>query len=374
VTDRISKVQRWLDLLAYLVGRRLPVTVDELMERIPAYAIKWKPGSEKDRASVRRTFERDKDELREFGIPIETVEFTINYGMERAQGYQLKRRDFYLPYLRLLEQTAGPRPTAMGVAEFEIASEDAGLALNALRRISDVPSFPLQPEARSAFRKLAFDLEPERFDRPPVLDVGGPTDGDEGTLRVLSDALLAQKRVSFRYHGLSRNEETERDVAPYGLFFQRGNWYLIGHDNLRDAIRIFRTGRIRDPSINPARPQTTDYEIPPDFRLADYLEREAWELGDPEEEGLAVQVRFEFPRSLWVERNGHGELLREEPDGSTVRAFRVRQVNPFLRWILSLEGEATILSPPEVTDGLRQLAAQVVELYEDARSREEPRG
>jgi proteasome accessory factor B len=260
------------------------------------------------------------------------------------------------------------------VAEFEIAFDDAGLALNSLRRIADVPSFPLRREARSAFRKLAFDLEPERFDRPPVLDVGGPADDDEGTLRTLSDALLAQKRVAFRYHGLYRDEETERDVAPYGLFFQRGNWYLIGHDHLRDAIRIFRTGRIRDPKINAARPQTPDYEIPADFRLDDYLEREAWELGDPEEAGLSAQVRFEFPRSLWAERNGHGELLREEPDGSAVRSFRVRQVNPFLRWILSLEGEATILSPPELSEGLSELAAQVVALYQGDAEEEGPRG
>ena len=297
----------------------------------------------------------------------------LGAGQERAQGYQLKRRDFYLPYLRLLEEAAGPPPTVAGVAELTIAADDAGLALNALRRIADVPSFPLRREARSAFRKMAFDLVPERFDRPPVLDVGGPADDDEGTLRTLSDALLAQKRVAFRYHGLHRNEETERNVAPYGLFFQRGNWYLIGHDKLRDAIRIFRAGRIRDPKINATRPQTPDYEISADFRLDDYLEREAWELGDPEEEGLSAEVRFEFPLSLWAERNGHGELLREEPDGSAVRSFQVRQVNPFLRWILSLEGEATIISPPELSEGLSELAAQVVELYQGDQEEEGPR-
>jgi predicted DNA-binding transcriptional regulator YafY len=62
----ITKTQRWLDLLAYLVGRRLPVAVDELMERLPAYARQPNPDT------ARRTFERDKDELRKAGIPIET--------------------------------------------------------------------------------------------------------------------------------------------------------------------------------------------------------------------------------------------------------------------------------------------------------------
>jgi len=34
----ISKVQRWLDLIAYLVGRHFPVPVEELMEGLP---FKW---------------------------------------------------------------------------------------------------------------------------------------------------------------------------------------------------------------------------------------------------------------------------------------------------------------------------------------------
>lgn len=35
MTDKISKTQPWLDLIAFLVGRRVPVTAGELMERLP---------------------------------------------------------------------------------------------------------------------------------------------------------------------------------------------------------------------------------------------------------------------------------------------------------------------------------------------------
>jgi predicted DNA-binding transcriptional regulator YafY len=64
MADRITKLQRWLDLIAYLVGRRMPVVVEELMERVPAYAEKWRTDDPKKMATARRTFERDKDELR----------------------------------------------------------------------------------------------------------------------------------------------------------------------------------------------------------------------------------------------------------------------------------------------------------------------
>ena len=107
--EPISKVQRWLDLIAYLVGRHFPVPVEELMEGLPAYARDWVGGDETARASVRRKFERDKDELRDLGIPLETVTYTINFGQEEAQGYRISRKDFFLPYLKLLRrELAGP--------------------------------------------------------------------------------------------------------------------------------------------------------------------------------------------------------------------------------------------------------------------------
>ena len=31
---RITKLQRWLDLIAFLVGRRLPVSVEDIMEAV----------------------------------------------------------------------------------------------------------------------------------------------------------------------------------------------------------------------------------------------------------------------------------------------------------------------------------------------------
>jgi hypothetical protein len=78
-------------------------------------------------------------------------------------------------------------------------------------------------------------------------------------------------------------------------------------------------------------------------------------------------VRFRFPTSLWAERNGYGRLTGETREGTSVREFDVRQPNAFLRWILSLEGEAVIESPPDLAEGLRAMAKEVAVLYrEDA--------
>lgn len=425
--ENICKVQRWLDLIAYLAVRHFPVPVEELMERLPAYARDWTDGSETVRASVRRKFERDKDELRDLGIPLETVTYSINYGAEEAHGYRISQSDFYLPYLRVLQEAAGsrerdpphadPGPATTGApgpdspgtgppALFDLAPDGAiemerDLARDAiwgLKELMDLPGFPMAQSARSAFRKFTFDLDPgmldgavpaEHLNAPPGKGPGGeagpaspaPTPLDhryvhfaippetaraEAFLEPLSDALLRRKKATFTYHGIERNQDTEREVRPYGLLFKHSHWYLVGWDETRGAERIFRVDRMEDVEVNPSAPATPDYEMPAEPVLERYRDRQAWELGEADD-GMEATVRFRFPLSLWAARNEYGEAVEQDPDGSSVRRFEVRQANPFLRWILSLQGDAVIESPPDLAKGLQTMARQVANLYrEDA--------
>lgn len=362
-----TKLQRWLDIIAYLVGRRLPVSADELMRGVPAYADRWASDDRTVRESARRGFERDKDELRRLGIPIRTVQYSTPEQPDVFEGYIIERRDFYLPYLELVKQTSGtPRYSDRHrPAHVEISEADAPLALDALRRVAEVPGFPLAREARSAFRKLAFDLDPAAFtSHTPVLFMDPPGTAElTARLRMLSDALLARKRVRFEYHGIYRGAPTSRDVAAYGLLFQHGHWYLVGHDATRADIRVFRVGRMDDVAANPKAPGTPDYTVPDAFRLDEYVGREAWELGDAEDAPVVARVLFRFPLSLWAERNAHGTLESRRDDGSAVRRFDVHQVEPFLRWLLSLEGEAEVVEPLSLQEELRRMADTVARAH-----------
>lgn len=370
MVDRISKTQRWLDLIALLVGRRMPVEVDQIMEGVPGYAERYLEGSDTDRETVRRMFERDKDELREYGIPIETVDMKINYGDEAVKAYRLQSRDFYLPYLRLVTESGaqGPSPSPLQKSRYgmvELRAPEMLTAYRAVHRMAAAPSFPFRSEAGAALRKLSFDLDEasDLLADSPVLYVDRPRAAEvRDRLRVLSGALAARKRVTFSYHGIERGQDTERDVAPYGLLFQKGHWYLVGHDKTRGDLRVFRVGRMEEPMVNRKSPKQPDYEIPADFSLDAYRDRDAWELGD-EEAAIAARVRFEFPTSLWAERNGFGSPVESLPDGSQVRGFEVRQVSPFLRWVLSLEGKAAIVEPASLRTELATLAREVLAVY-----------
>ncbi len=370
MTDSISKTQRWLDLIAFLVKHRFPVSVDQVMEAVPAYMPKWTSGSERDRESVRRMFERDKDELRALGMPLEKLEYSIDYGTQRAEGYVLSSRDFYLPYLRIVGDEVGARRRAPGAGEVELDRDHAVTAVDALRRAADLPGFGLAQEARSALRKVAFDVDVDDLEGAPVLYVDRPGAAEvRERMALLTGAVRARKKVEFRYHGIYRGQPTQRAVAPYGLLFQHGQWYLIGHDELRDDVRVFRLGRMEDVAVNRAAAKTPDFAVPAEFDLTDYTRLEPWELGAGDDGALEARVRFAFPASLWVARNGYGQLVEEEAGGAAVRQFDVHQVGPFLRWLQSFAGEAIVVSPPELRDEQVALARATAAVYGEA-----PRG
>ena len=217
--------------------------------------------------------------------------------------------------------------------------------------------------ARGALRKFTFDLNPPDVSTEKVIFAIPPeTSRAEEHLDALSDALLRRKKVAFTYHGIERNQETQREVRPYGLLFKHSHLYLVGWDESRDAQRIFRVDRMEQVQANTAAPATPDYEMPAESVLEAYRDREAWELGEADETVQAL-VRFRFPASLWAERNGYGEAVGEADDGGTLRQFEVRQPDAFIRWILSQEGDATIEAPPALRQALQTLAKQVADLY-----------
>jgi len=288
-----TKLQRWLDVVGYLATRRLPVSTEDLWSQVPAYA-PGVDGSEKEKQRVRRTFERDKDELRALGIPIETVQYTLNYGREEVSGYRLAKRDFHLPYLRLLREADAEQPGGgSGPGAFGMSQEEAGAALDGLRKLVDMPAFPLARAARSAFRKLAFDLEPDAVGEVPVVYADDPeTVATRDALHTLSDALQRRKTLTFRYRAPAGDAGEERTAHAYGLLFQHGRWYLVAHDLAREAVRMFRVGRMSEVAVNRRSPGTPDYGVPDDFSLDDYSGRKAWELGAEPGSGSSSRVSF----------------------------------------------------------------------------------
>ena len=74
-------------------------------------------------------------------------------------------------------------------------------------------------------------------------------------LAKLETAISKQRTIVFRYFAMGRGAEATRTVDPYSLYFQGGQWYVVGRDHDRDDMRVFRVSRIaRRPAVrHPAR-------------------------------------------------------------------------------------------------------------------------
>lgn len=369
------KLQRWIDLLAALLSRSLPATFEELARSVPEYDAKLRAAEEEPDAarrrtmeeSLKRTFERDKDELRAFGVPIESL--PDEQGNDSGT-YVLRRKDFYLPYLCLAGSAGGDREPRRethwqyrSLTQLSFDSDELQAVVDAAARVRSLGDPLLTADVDSALRKLAVDLPVDATNASPDEPrlVLPRTRHDAAVFDALSDALLRRKHATFTYHAMSSDRTEPRDVEPWGLFFLDGHWYLAARDRTRaDAdIRNFRLDRMSEVQVNGRKPQTPDFDIPSSFRLRDHARsRQAWELGDAEP--VTATVRFTGTSGPTIAASKLGGAVAGHDDR---RDFTVRRPDAFVRWLLSFAGEVVPLAPAEIVSRYGREVARTAEVY-----------
>jgi predicted DNA-binding transcriptional regulator YafY len=179
---------------------------------------------------------------------------------------------------------------------------------------------------------------------------------------LLNDALTRKKRVTFDYHAMSSDMDTQRTVEPFGLFFLSSHWYLAARLADKNEMRNFRLNRVRNVSINSSRSQSSDYEIPPDFNLREHARsKKPWELGDGDT-GEAI-VDFNGTTGAAKAAARLGIAVEGAADR---RKFRLRNLDSFARWLLSFGGEAIPVSPAALVDEFDRQVKLTNRIYEGA--------
>ena len=359
---KAPKLQRWIDLLAALLRRHYAVSFEQLRREVPAYA--FDEGDVAAKAASQRTFERDKKELRAFGIPIQTV--TDPEG--DVTGYLLPRRDFYLPYLSVVLDGRATEPRRVdrdgyrSLARLAFEADELRAVVDAAARAGTLGDPALAADAASALRKLAADLP---VDAALVREgaggpaAGPPTQPAAEVFDLLNDALERRKRVTFGYYSMTSDRLTRREAEPLGIFFVSQHWYLAAPERGSETVKNFRLSRMRDLEVNAARPGSPDFAIPAGFRLRDHARsRHAWELGDGESGDVIVRFREEHGGTLAAARLG------AEVEGMPeARRFTVRRLDAFVRWLLPLGDSAGIVSPGAARAEYRRQVAETRALY-----------
>jgi proteasome accessory factor B len=301
-------VERLVNLTIALLETRRPLTFDELRRRTGYYP-------QPDPASARRMFERDKETLRAFGIPVETRQ---DFGMEDP-GYLIDRRTYELRDIDL------------------DADEVAALALAVNMLGPDVGALPLAKVAARAPDPVPIEAPPTRIDLP-VTDVD-----------TFAPAIVERRVVRFTYR-TADGRTGVRTVEPYGIVRRRRAWYLVGRDRDREGPRGFRTDRMLG-AVEVLEPASA-FEVPADLDLGAVV-------SGPDVPPVDV-VLESGPAGHWVLAARGG--VDEGPGLEGTRRIRVTGMDPVREraWLLGVSPDAGVREPEDVRAGLRSALLHVV--------------
>ena len=265
-SNAADKTERLLNLVICLLYTRKPLSKAKIRDVVPQY------GTSASDEAFDRMFERDKDELRDLGIPLLTEPFDVFFDDE--PGYRIDRREYALPEISF----AADELAVLGLASRAWAQASlAGPAAQALRKL----------EAAGVERDNSslFGIEPRVRTAEPAFEA-------------VKNAVLRRTPVAFTYRTSGTGSVATRHVQPWGIASWHGRWYLTGFDTDRNASRVFRLGRIEGEVVTDG--TAASYEVP---------------LGH-EPKAMIRTVAVEHapqPSSLRV-RKGAGHSLRRRAD------------------------------------------------------------
>ncbi len=323
------KSERIINLTIALLSARRFVTREHLRDAVEGYAGLGD-------AAFERTFERDKDELRAMGVPIETGSNSILFDDE--YGYRIPRSDFELQPIEFTAEEAAV------VALAGETWEQAALAASTRRALVKLAAAGVQP--RGAVEGLTGLIRTPLAAREPAFEP-------------MWNAVLTRSRVEFHYR-----DHRLRRLEPWVIASAKGRWYVTGYDLDRRAPRIFRLSRIEDVPEIVAGPDA--FQVPADVdarALAKSLE-------PPTPRETAV-VAIRVGAAPTLRRRGQEIELGDDADipssdwraGEEFAAYRVGYADPnsFVGEVCSHGADVVVVEPIEVREAvvaqLRWLAA-----------------
>jgi proteasome accessory factor B len=305
-----KKLERQLNLAICLMATTRHLSVDEIADLVDGYV---RDGTAEGETAFRRMFERDKSELRELGIPVETGGVT---GWDDEVGYRIQRSDYALPELHLTAEEAA----ALGLAARLWSS--AALA---------------EPSA-SAMRKLrAAGMDP----LPPPPGLEPRVEATEAAFEPCLAAVREGRELTFRYRRPGQQQPAVRRVHPWGVVSWRGRWYLVGHDLDRGETRVFRLSRM-EPGVRAVGPAGV-VTVPEGLDMRAVVEES--EPGDP---SVQAVIRLRPGAALALRQ---GAPAGPEPD--TV-VLTDRDLGRIADRVVEFAADAQPVDSPELTRELRR--------------------
>ncbi len=315
------KTERLLGLVVCLLSTTRYLTAEQVREAVPGYP-------EQDEL-FKRMFERDKEDLRDLGVPLETG---VNHPFDDDPGYRIRQQAYQLPELRLEADEAAVLGLAARVwRRAELAGAAAGALLKL--RAAGIDADPKSPGGDDEHSPVPQGIEPRLGTPEPAF---GP----------LWEAVRDRRPVTFSYRAAGRSDPQRRELEPWGVVNRHGRWYVAGWDRGRNAIRVFRLGRIAGavkfcgPAGGVTVPEGTDVRE---------LVRD-WDSAPAQEHTALLRVRA--GAGVGLRRHAVSVQADESAPGWDLVTTRFADLGWFADYAASFGPDVVVLDPPDLREAV----------------------
>ena len=332
MADAKDRIQRLLLLLSYVrrhqgakvadVATAVGLSVDELKRTIPELSLCGKPPF-------------NPGDLIDVWIDGED---RVHVDFDQALGRPL----------RLTQEES----LALAVALRALAASHAGDWSDTARALLDKLKGLLGGRTEELERRFALESE-DRF--------------YEERFRALQRGFEEHRSVEIVYYTAERGEVSRRRLDPYGLVQFLGAWYVVGHDDRRGEVRIFKVERIGEAQLTEA-----SFAPPEDFDVQKYarahLSPAPASTSAPSPplslRDRRARIRFAPPLARVIAEDEDPARVTAEPDGSVVLSLEFAQPAWAAAWVLAYGPDAQVLEPDDVRQALALRIRETLALYE----------
>ena len=323
----VSNEERLFSLVLALLATETGLTKADILQSVQGYRQRYRGNG--SNATLERQFERDKEDIRDLGVPLESIELPADQGAVQYTRYRIPKGEYDLP----ADVTFTPQ---------EIALLD--LAALAWREGS------LSGESRRALLKLrSLGIESEE----PLVGFAPRLRARDAAFDPLRAAIERRRIVRFGYLKPGELRVRSRRVAPLSLVQFGGRWHAHGVDLAARERRTFLLSRITGPVE-----ETAEAFEPP--------------AGDPAQDARDA-LRAVFAANLAVlelepDTDAAARLgSRGEPTGDGRVAVHYSDLALFADDVAAFGPEVLVVEPPELRAAVRDRLAAVAAAHGDAR-------
>lgn len=277
-----------------------------------------------------RTVRRYIMALQDMGVPVE--------GERGPHGAYYLGRGSKMPPLMFTNEEAVALVLGLRVIhEFQFPVNKVAIE-GAVAKTERVLPEPLLQQVRALQSAITFNVSTYGGPPPPL--------HDDKTLIVLSTAAQERHRVEFVYRSW-RDEVTERHFDPYGVVYNEGYWYTVGHCHLRQDLRTFRLDRIESIAQH-----AETFDDPGEIDLLDYVLSSMANVPGPYQVEVLLKTTIETAEAHIPSYVGTLEAGAE--------GVILRRATTNLEWVamflLSLDFSAEVKQPEELRSILSHIA------------------